>query len=85
MKTWPTEDLLKKHLTSAKLLTLAAALDGVAMILNFTPWTVLVEIGLASCAILQWCKYFNSKTVIDLKDILSNQQQSITSESNETA
>jgi hypothetical protein len=74
MKTWPTEDLLKKHLTSAKLLTLAAALYGIVMILNFTPVNVLVEIGLASCAILQWCKYFNTKTLIDIKALVSTQE-----------
>ena len=75
MKTWPTKLQLTSQLVIAVGLTLAAVLDGIVMISIFKPLMVLAEIGLASCAIIMWCLYLNTKSLIDLKDILSSQQQ----------
>ena len=75
MKTWPTKLQLNSQLVIAVSLTLAAVLDGIVMISIFKPLMVLAEIGLASRAIIMWCLYLNTKSLIDLKDILSSQQQ----------
>jgi hypothetical protein len=82
MKTWPTKLQRTNYnynygfLVTAQLLTLIAVLDGIVMLLIFKPFFVLCEIGMASCAIIVWCLYFNTKTLIDVKDLPANQQSS---------
>ena len=75
MRTWPTKKQITSQLVIAVLLTLVAVLDGIVMLSIFKPLMVLIEIALASFAIIMWCLYLNTKLLIDLKDILSNQQQ----------
>ncbi len=75
MRTWPTKTQVTIQLVIAVGLTLVAVLDGIVMISVFKPLMVLVEIVLASCAVITWCQYLDTKSLIDLKDILSSQQK----------
>ena len=75
MKKCPTEKQKKRQLLIAMLITLAAIMDGIVLVINFNPTVVLCEIVLASCAVLQWSIYYNIQTRIDIETLLSNQQQ----------
>jgi len=63
MKTWPTKLQLTIQLVIAVGLTLVTVLEGIIMISKFGPWMVLAEIGLASCAIIMWCVYLDTKAL----------------------
>lgn len=72
-KTWPTEKQKNKQLLASTLATVVAALDGIVMVRIFSPATVLCEILIASCAVWQWCIYFDIRTKLDIKTILASQ------------
>ena len=75
IRTWPTAEQKKRQLLVAVLLTIAAACDGFLLLCNFSATVVLCEIVLASCAVLQWSIYYNTQTKLDIKTMLSNQEQ----------
>jgi hypothetical protein len=74
-QTWPSEKRMRRQRSAAILATTVAALDGMAMVLAFNPTMVLMEIALASCAVLQWCQYFNVKSQIDIGSWLAEQHE----------
>ena len=74
-QTWPSEKRMRTQLLVAILATTAAALDGIAMVLVFSPPMVLLGIVLASCAVIQWCPYFNVRTQIDVGSWLAEQHE----------
>lgn len=73
MKNWPTEKQVKRQLLVAILSTLAAILDGILMITFLKPIMVFIVIVLFATAVFQWAIYFSIKSQIDIKNILSKE------------
>ena len=74
-KNPPTEQQLKQQKHAAIMLAIAAVLDGCAMVLNFSPTMVLVEIGLVACAILQWNSYLNLKIRMEFHALINQEEK----------
>ena len=75
IKNTPTEKQLKRQLTVAILMSLVAIIDGVVMVLEFSPVMVLMEILLVALALLQWIFYYNIKTQFEFYTVIRNQEK----------
>ncbi len=67
----PTEKEIQNQYRAAIIAALIAAFDGIAMVLNYTPYMVLCEIALASLAVFQWNLYYIIKTKAEIISALS--------------
>jgi hypothetical protein len=70
-KNIPTQSNLNTQRIVAILISIAAILDGFAMVSVFTPGMVLCEIVLVACATFQWSLYYNIKMRLEFYSLNS--------------
>ena len=70
----PSEKKVNSQKKTAILLTIVASVDGYVMISIGSPEIILCEIFIVACAGLQWSIYYNSKTKLEIEEMLLNKE-----------